>query len=624
MLPGAIALIFEIRWPWPLVAQGPRSLLVANSNAVEVPVAQYDILIRGGLVADGRGGEPVEADVALADGKIAAVGNVTGGGREEVDARGLLVTPGFVDIHTHLDGHVTWANHLDPTTSHGITTALFGNCGVGFAPCRPEDQDRLVRLMEGVEDIPEPVLTDGLPWNWQSFPDFLDSLEGRHYDMDIAAQLPHAPLRVFVMGERAVKLEPATPDDMTAMAQLAREAIRAGAFGFSTSRSINHRASDGTYTPTLEATEAELTAIAMALKDAGRGVIQMITDFEDLDADFGLIRRIVQKSGRPLSMTLLQMPHAPERWKGILSRIEQANHDGLSIRGQVCGRAVGGILGFELTFNPFSFCPTYQEIVDLPFATKLARLRYPDIRRRIIEEADIPLDQRKAEIAKAFASRTVDSKSTARKLTDYSVLFPLTDPPDYEPVSDKSVAALAARAGMSPRELAYDLMLENDGRTLLYNPGANFASGNLDAAGVMLKHENTVLGLSDSGAHCSMICDVSFTTFMMTHWARDRKNGLSLGEVVRALTSGTAHAVGLTDRGVLAPGYRADVNVIDFDRLKLHPPKVVYDLPSGGKRLTQDADGYVMNILRGVPTYRHGKPTGALPGRLVRAGRLES
>jgi N-acyl-D-aspartate/D-glutamate deacylase len=580
-------------------------------------VAKFDMVIRGGLVADGLGGEPVHADVAVTDGKIAAVGSVKGSTREEIDAKGLLVTPGFVDIHTHLDGQVTWTNCITPSSLHGVTTAIFGNCGVGFAPCRPEDRDRLVSLMEGVEDIPEPVLTEGLPWNWTSFPEFLDRLEARNYDIDIGAQLPHAPLRVFVMGERAVKLEPASPDDITQMAALADEAMRAGALGFSTSRSINHRASDGSHTPTLEASEAELTGIAIKL-GAGGGVIQMIADFEDVDTEFDMIQRVAQKSGRPLSMTVIQMAHAPERWRRVLGRIAKANEEGLKIKGQVCGRPVGVLIGFELSFCSFSFCPTYQEIAALPFSEKMARLREPETRRRIIEEFAVPLESRAAEIKRAFASRTVDSRSTARLITNLERIFPMGTPPNYEPTPEESIAAVARRAGKMPAELAYDMLLENGGRTLFYVPASNYADCNLEAVSEMLKHDDTVLGLSDAGAHCSLICDVSFSTYMMTHWARDRKPGLPLGEVVRQLTSQSARTVGLTDRGVLADGYRADINIIDLKRLSLHPPRVIYDLPAGGKRLSQDAEGYVVTIVNGVPTYREGVHTGALPGRLVR------
>jgi len=581
-------------------------------------MAKYDLVIKNGLVVDGLGGEAIKADVAIEKDRIIEVGKISGSGREEVDARDLLITPGFVDIHTHLDGHVTWAEHLDPTALHGVTTAVFGNCGVGFAPCRPEDRQRLIRLMEGVEDIPESILSHGLPWNWTSFPDYLRSLEVRHYDIDIAALLPHAPVRVFAMGQRGTDREPAAADDLSKMAALAKEAMLAGAIGFSTSRSLNHRASDGSHTPTLAAAEAELTAIAMALKDVGSGLLQVISDFDDIDREFGILRRVVEKSGRPMFVTIFQMYHAPDRWLDILHRIEQANRDGLPIRGQVCGRPVGSMKGFEVIMCPFSFCPTYQSLEHLPFAEKVAALRQPAVRGRIISEFAVPIEQRKAEIDRAFASRTVDLRNAARRTVALDGLYPLGDPPDYEPTPDRSVKALAARAGVSAAEFVYDLLLQNNGHTLLYSPAANFYHNNLDDVGTMISHENTVLGLSDAGAHNTSICDASFSTYMLTHWARDRKKGMPLAKVIQGLTSKTAQAVGLTDRGIIAPGYRADVNVIDFSRLELRSPKVVYDLPAGGKRLTQEAVGYVMNVVRGVPTYREGKSTGALPGRLVR------
>jgi N-acyl-D-aspartate/D-glutamate deacylase len=535
-----------------------------------------------------------------------------------VDAAGLYVTPGFVDIHTHLDGHVTWQERLTPTSQHGVTTVLFGNCGVGFAPCKPEDRNGLVALMEGVEDIPEPVLVEGLPWNWVSFPEYLDSLSTRHFDIDIGAPVPHGPIRVFVMGKRALDLEEATSEDRKAMAAITREAIEAGAFGFSTSRSINHRASTGNHTPTLEATQAELVALAEALRDAGGGVMQIISDFEDVDAEFAIVRAMAGQSGQPISMTVLQLPHAPTRWRQLLAKLDSANADGLTVRGQVCGRPVGGISGFGLSFCPFSFCPAYQELNALDFEAKLAKLRDPAIRARIIEESKVPLSERQAEIDKAFASRTVDLRSTAKRLVDYTMLFPIGDPPDYVPSPEKSIAAIAEREQRHPADVVYDIMLERDGQGMLYGPGANYSDGNLDAAGEMLVHPHTILGLSDAGAHCSLICDATFSTFMLTHWVRDRQPNLPIEQVVRALSAETAHAVGFDDRGMLKPGLRADINLIDLDALTLHPPRIAHDLPAGGKRLTQDADGYRMTLVAGVPTYRDGQATGALPGRLVR------
>ncbi len=561
-----------------------------------------DLILRGGTIVDGSGGDPYEGDVAISDGKIVAVGAVGGRGREEIDARSNLVTPGFVDIHTHYDGHATWATRLQPSAAHGVTTVVMGNCGVGFAPCRPADHASLVRLMEGVEDIPGVVLNEGLPWSWETFPEYLEYLAGRQYDIDIAAQLPHAPLRVYVMGQRAIDREAATDDDIAQMAKLAEEAMRAGAIGFSSSRSINHRASDGNPIPSVTAAEHELTGIACGLKSAGSGVVQLISDFSDEAGEFGLVRKIVEASGRPLSMSLLQLHNAPERWKTLLKWIDEANDAGIAIKAQVCARPVCVLMGLELSYNPFTFCPSYQPIRWLPLAERVALLRQPDMRARLISE---------------FPAPTVEGIGPA--LANLSRMFPLGDPPNYEPTADQSIAAEAARRGVPAVEYAYDHLLEREGKTVLYAPAANYAYGNIDAALEMVTHNNTVLGLGDGGAHCGLICDASMTTHMLSHWARGRHNGaLPLPSVVRSLTSTTACTVGLADRGLIAEGYRADVNIIDFDRLALHMPEMVYDLPSGGGRLHQRADGYVATIVNGQVTYRDGVATGNLPGRLVR------
>jgi N-acyl-D-amino-acid deacylase len=591
----------------------------------EVLMVRYDFVIRGGTVVDGSGRGTYEADVAVRDGRIAAVDRVAGSGIEEFDARGLIVTPGFIDVHTHLDGFVTWAQRLNPSTSQGVTTVMFGNCGVGFAPCRREDRDTLVHLMEGVEDIPGIVLTEGLPWNWTSFPEYLNFLDGRQYDADIAALLPHAPMRVFVMGERAAAKEAATPQEIAAMVSIARDALSAGAFGFATSRSINHRASDGTHTPSLQAKQEELFALSAAVGDAGTGIVQMISDFQDIDADFQMVRDMALHARRPLTLTVVQLPHAPTRWRALLGKIAAANQDGLQITGQVIGRPVGLFLGLEVSYSPFAFCPTVQALDDREFSDKLARFRDPQIRERILQEFTVPLEQRKAEIAKAFESRTVDSFSMARTLTNFDRMFALGDPPRYDPAPDKSIANIAKRAGRTAAEVAYDAMLEQEGHGLIYVPAANYADGNLDSVREMLMHNNTVLGLSDAGAHYSLICDATASTYMLSYWARDRQtDGIPLPRVVRSLTQQGAELMGLRDRGLIAPGMRADINIIDFDKVRLHHPRVVYDLPAGGKRLTQDAEGFVMTFVRGIPTYRDGEFTGALPGRLLRSGRSVS
>ena len=571
----------------------------------------YDLVIRGGSVVDGTGSRPFEADVAVKDGAIAAVGKVAGAGAEEIDARGQVVTPGFVDIHTHYDGQATWDERMQPSSWHGVTTVVMGNCGVGFAPCRPDDHDRLIRLMEGVEDIPFPVLTEGLPWNWESYPDYLESLSRRRFDVDIGSQLPHAALRVFVMGQRGVDREPATEADIHAMAAIARRAMDAGAIGFGTSRTLNHRSSDGSPIATLTAGEDELTGIAMGMaaanNGAGRGVLQVVSDFNDPAEEFAMLRRIVEASGRPLSFSLLQSPRDPEQWRFMLEQMSAAKAAGLSIRAQVATRPVGVLFGLELTVNPFSSHPSYRAIKDLPLAERVARLRDPGFRARLLAE--------EAENARA------PGLSPARA---WDRIYPMgEDNPDYEPTPDHSIAAMAAERGADPYALALDQMLdggEGDGRGMLYLPLLNYAQNSLDPAYQMLRHDCVVPGLSDGGAHVGMICDGSFPTTNLVHWTRDRTRGpkLPLEHMVKAQCRDTAETVGLYDRGLIAPGYRADLNVIDYGRLKLKAPSVAHDLPTGGRRLIQRAEGYVATIVAGQVTYRDGEPTDALPGRLLR------
>ncbi|WP_374575124.1 amidohydrolase family protein [Phenylobacterium sp.] len=563
----------------------------------------YDLVIRGGLLADGTGADAREADVGVKDGRIVAVGRIAGAGAEEIDARGKLVAPGFVDIHTHYDGQATWDQRMQPSSWHGVTTVVMGNCGVGFAPCRAEDHGRLIRLMEGVEDIPFPVLAEGLPWNWESYPEYLDSLQSRTFDVDIGAQLPHAALRVFVMGERGANREPATEADIHAMAAIAKRAVEAGALGFSTSRTLNHRTSDGQPTPTLTAAEDELMGIAMGLSAAGRGVLQFVSDFADAEAEFAMMRRLVERSGRPLSFSLLQGHAAPDGYKRLLTWLSEATAAGLPIRAQVAGRPVGVLFGFELTLNPFSQSEIYQEIAGLPFDQRIARLRDPAFRARLLAE-DV-------EVRRGFAG--VAPRNWGR-------MFLMGEVPDYEPPADRTVEAIAAARGVDPAEVALDHMLSNGGKGMLYLPFLNYGYGDLAPSYEMLQHPDCVPGLSDGGAHVGLICDGSFPTSNLIHWARDRTRGpkLRLESLIAGQTRRTAETVGLMDRGLVAPGYRADLNVIDFDRLKLFAPQVAYDLPAGGRRLIQRAEGYVATIVAGAVTYRDGEPTGALPGRLLR------
>jgi N-acyl-D-aspartate/D-glutamate deacylase len=559
------------------------------------------LVIRGGLVVDGTGGAPFEADVGIAGTRIVAVGRIAGRGAEEIDARGMLVTPGFVDPHTHYDAQVMWANHLTPSSSNGVTTALMGNCGVGFAPCKPEQRDMLVRLMEGVEDIPEPVLTEGLPWDWQSFPEYLDRLEARRFDMDVATQVPHAALRVFVMGERGAAREPATAADRAAMARLAAEGIRAGALGFSTSRTLNHKTVDGQPTPTLDAAEEELSTIARAIGETGAGWLQVISDFGDaIEPEFAMLRRLVAISGRPMTTTVLERDSKPQEWRQLLGMIAEANAAGQAMTGMVLTRPTGIMLGFEISQNPFVECPSWRHVAPLPFAARIAALRDPSLRARLLAES--PGDP-----------------VLANRLRRWDRIFPLGDPADYEPPADRSIGAEARQKGVDPAGLAYDRLLENDGRTILYRPLSNYANGTLETVREMMAHPNTLIGLGDGGAHVSILCDASAMTYGLTHWTRDRASGrFPVERMVRRLTRDNAVALGLRDRGMIAPGLKADLNVIDHGRLSLRAPNVVYDLPAGGRRLMQRADGYVATVVSGEIVSRDGVSTGLLPGRLVR------
>jgi len=564
----------------------------------------YDLILRGGNVADGTGAPIREADVAVKGGRIAAIGKVDSNGAEEIDARGKLVTPGFVDIHTHYDGQATWDERLAPSSWHGVTTAVMGNCGVGFAPVRESDRDRLVELMEGVEDIPGAVMNEGLKWNWHSFGDYLDAVEARPRDIDVAAQLPHGALRVYVMGERGARLEPATEDDIAQMRALTAEAMRAGALGFSTSRSLNHRTVKGDPTPSLRATRDELMGIALGMKDAGSGVIELLSDFNAPDAqtEFAMLRDLVRESGRPLSFSLAQGGGWADGWKGLLAMIENASKEGLPIKGQVAPRPIGLLLGLQGTLNPFIAHEAFQAIRDKPLADKVAAMRDPSFRARIMAEND-----------------TRQGHLLARRVMAFDQIYPLGDPPDYEPPRETAIGEQAKRTGRDPAELAYDLLLQDEGRAFLFSPFANYVNYNLDCCGEMIAHPDTLMGLGDGGAHVGIISDGSYPTYLLSHWGRDRPYGrFDLAYLVRRQTSDTARAVGLMDRGVIAPGRKADLNVIDFDRLCVQAPKMAFDLPAGGKRLLQGADGYVATIVSGTVVYRDGEATGALPGKLVR------
>lgn len=566
-------------------------------------MASFDIIIRNGLVYDGTGRAPFEADIGIQDGRIAAIGQVDGRGHEEIDAKGQIVTPGFVDVHTHYDGQATWGRAMDPSSLHGVTTAIMGNCGVGFAPVHDDDHARLIQLMEGVEDIPFPVLSEGLPWNWNSFPDYLDALAARRFDIDLGAQLPHAAMRVHVMGTRGVDREPANAQDIEQMSAIAEAAAQAGGFGFTTSRTLNHRSSTGDPTPTLKAGEDELLGIAMGLARAGKGVLQVVSDFADGIEELQMLFRVARQSGRPLSISIAQPDSQPDGWRMLMGGIEQANKDGLDVRGQVGPRPVGVLLGLELTLNPFSGHPSFEKIATLPLDEKLAALRDPAFRAQLLREQP-----------------NSENPFVTALLASFGKMFVLGDPPDYEPTADKTVEAIAKVRSVSNEEVALDMMLAHDGRGVLYFPFLNYAQGTLEPTREMLLSDYSIPGLSDGGAHVGMICDGSFPTTLLTHWGRDRLRGdkIALEALIKMQSHDTARWIGLHDRGVLQLGLRADVNVIDFDNLRLHLPQINYDLPAGGRRLMQRASGYTSTIVNGQVTYRDGTPTGATPGRLVR------
>ena len=565
-------------------------------------MAEHDLIIRRGTVVDGTGGPSRTADVAVRDGVITEVGRVDGSAAREIDADGAVVAPGFVDVHTHYDGQATWEATMQPSSWHGVTTVVFGNCGVGFAPVHDADHERLVQLMEGVEDIPGTALHEGLSWNWNSLPEYLDALSGPK-DMDIAAQVPHAALRLHVMGERGAKGEDATGADIAEMGRLAAEGVEAGFLGFTTSRTQNHKTSLGEPTPTLTAAREELVGIAEAIGTTGKGVLQLVSDFADIDGEFAIVRAMTESSGRPISFTLVESPHGYDYHRAILGHIESARSDGLTVTGQTAVRPIGVLLGFECTLNPFLVNPVFREIADLPKHERTAALRDPAFRERLLAAAG-------GKDMQAVGGRLIEK---------YGVMFALGENPNYEPDMANSIAAIAERAGRAPAEVALDAMLENDGTAMLWVPFSNYGQGNLDGTRELLTHPYTVPALSDGGAHVGTICDGSFPTTLLQHWGRDRVGErIDLEFLIQRQCRDTARLVGLDDRGVVAPGYRADLNVIDFDRLRVHQPELLYDLPAGGRRVVQRADGYAHTIVAGVETYAEGVATGELPGRLVR------
>ena len=570
----------------------------------------HDIVIRGGTIVDGTGDASFTGDVAIEGGRIAAVGGKLGPARREISADGLLVTPGWVDVHTHYDGQAMWDPLLAPSCWHGVTTALFGNCGVGFAPVKKHHRGELMDLMEGVEEIPNPVLAAGLTWEWESFPEFMDALERRPRAIDIGAQAAHLPLRVYVMGDRAVRRETATPDDVAEMRRLTIEALQAGAFGFTTSRTDSHKTPAGELVASRDADADELVGIGSALGAVGMGAFGMNSDFDDEEYELAWMTKLARQTGRPVWYLLTDRYEDPQRWRRLLKATHAARAEGLSFTAQIAGRPIGVMMGIGTALNPFTVRPSYKKLESLPIAEQRARLRDPQMRRQILSEAPSAADVAKlAQFRQAVTSK-------------WDRFYVMGNPPDYEPAPEKSVAAIAARENRPPDEVAYDYITGAEGQ-YLYFPVVNYVVGDHEPIREMLNDPACLLGLSDGGAHCTSIVDAGVPTFMLMHWGRDRSRGprLPLELLVKRQTSETSDFFGLSDRGRLAPGMRADVNVIDFKNLTVQKPELVHDMPAGGRRFVQRVEGYETTLVAGAPIFERGEHTGALPGKLVRAGR---
>ncbi len=565
----------------------------------------HELAIRGGTLIDGTGRRRFRGDVGIDGDLITAVGAV-GPAHRELDARGLWVTPGWVDIHTHYDGQVTWDPDLSPSSWHGVTTVVMGNCGVGFAPVRPGEEDFLIRVMEGVEDIPGAALAEGIDWCWESFPEYLAALERQPRSVDVAAQVPHCALRAYVMGPERAHDDEARPEDIAEMARLTREALAAGALGFTTSRTLLHRSKGGPLVPGTHATPEELLGIGRTLGEVGHGVFEMVSDHQGGEPDRAWMVELARKTGRPVIFALAQTERARDAWRDTLAAVGALREQGLPILAMVPARPTGLLLGLQSSLHPFLTHPGFRALGERSHAERVAALRDPATRARILSEVPATRDP----IARAL-------------MTNWSKYFPLGDPPDYEPAREASVAARAEREGRRPEEVAYDLLLEREGRQLLYMPLASYVDYDFEVLREMLLHPATVLSLSDGGAHVGVICDASTPTYLLTHWARDRRRGerIPAEALVRMQTADTAALYGLHDRGVIAPGRRADLNLIDPEALHLHAPEMVFDLPAGGKRLVQRAEGYRATLVAGRVVREDGDPTGERPGRLVRGPR---
>ena len=569
----------------------------------------HDLVIRGGTIVDGSGNPKYTGDVAINGNRLAQVGGKAGSAKEEIDASGAIVTPGWVDIHTHYDGQATWDPHLTPSGGHGVTTAIMGNCGVGFAPAAPDSHEWLINLMEGVEDIPGSALSEGITWGWESFPEYLDCIDKMERSIDIGAQIPHGALRAYVMGERGALNLVAEPKDISAMADIVEEALKAGALGFTSSRTMLHRALNGEPVPGTFAGADELMGIAKGVQKAGHGMFELATDFGlgsmsgRFSQDFDWMLDVASETGIPITYILGQADRAPSEWRDILAMTHSARANGHDIKALVAGRPAGMLLGLQSSLHPFQAHPTYMKFANLPLIERVAALSEPVNRATLLAEKSTFT----GEFNKAFSS-------------GFDKMFPLGDPPDYEPSPDKSVAAIAARQGRAANDVCLEFLLKNDGREMLYYPLLNYVDGDFEVLREMLEDDASVLSLSDGGAHCGLICDASMPSYLLTHWARDRTRGPRLGleQVVKYQSRDTALSYGLADRGLLTQGLKADVNVIDFDNMRLHPPHMVNDLPANGQRLIQTAEGYLATIIAGIPSWKNGMITGAMPGKLIR------
>ena len=567
----------------------------------------FDTLIRGGTIVDGSGAPRAAGDIGITDGRIAAVGGKLGNAKREIDARGALVTPGWVDVHTHYDGQVTWDPYLSPSTDHGVTSVVMGNCGVGFAPVHADKRDWLISVMEGVEDIPGTVLAEGIKWAWESFPEYLDALDRMPRALDVGAQIPQSALRTFVMGERGITHDEATPADISAMVNLVREGMRAGALGFSTSRTIIHKYQGRKYPPGTFASPDEILGIARALGEVGHGVFQMTSNHYQMETELPWMTQLARENNLPVAFALVQTDQTPDTWKRLLAALDETHAANIPLYGAVAGRPAGILMAWLGSTHPFMAHPLWQQIAPLPWEYKLARLRSPEVRAQLTDMA-------------ALMGAAQHDSRLAYLTQSFHKMYALGAEPDYEPAAEHSIAAISQRDGRTPLEVAYDMLMADDGKGIIYFPSFNYAYNDLSQLHTELQHPRTMMSLADGGAHCGYICDVSMPTYMLTHWARDRKRGptLPLELMVQRQTRDTAAIYGLKDRGLLQPGYLADINIIDFDRLRLPPPYVAFDLPAGGRRLVQTAEGYLATLKAGETIMENGERTGALPGKLMR------